>query len=340
MMLVEDITSDNCWSTFVADQAQASYFHHPSWCQFFAAGKNYSIKCFAALHDGKLLGILPVVILRRFLGDLASSLPFFNPAGPLIDASLSDHQAQEAITALLEHAENSLNQRKVLRVSFGLHQHHPYHLLIQQSLLEHHYNRQPSTGYWLKLNGVNFESIQKSYRHGFKDGLRQGKKRGATIIDGRDRVAEVYKLYRQTMIHAEKKPTYDFELVARIVASAFCTTRLCVIDDRPIGFICLLGAQKNYVYWLGGMLRNAVEYRPMHLLMDDLLKQLCEHHAAFLDLGGAATEGLAHFKSSLGASIYESYSFNKTLRPNLERRLFQMDHLLGKFGIPHLQRYI
>lgn len=82
---VLDVTSDvpeRDWDEFVASRPEASGYHVWRWRRVFESAFGHETRYLAAHEDGRIVGVLPLVIIRsRLFGRCAVSLPFVNYGG-------------------------------------------------------------------------------------------------------------------------------------------------------------------------------------------------------------------------------------------------------------------
>lgn len=86
------------WDAYVASRPDASAYHVAAWPQLIGRAFGHEVRLLAAVQDGDITGVLPLVVMRsRLFGTHAVSIPFLNAGGVL-----ANHQA--AAAALLESA--------------------------------------------------------------------------------------------------------------------------------------------------------------------------------------------------------------------------------------------
>src|SRR5688500_14673472 len=79
-----DPSADERWERFLGTHPLAHFCHTSAWLEVLKRTFGYQPAHLAYEHDGKLLGVLPLVAVRsRFTGQRLVSLPFSGPAGPL-----------------------------------------------------------------------------------------------------------------------------------------------------------------------------------------------------------------------------------------------------------------
>jgi len=85
------------WDAFVATRPDASGYHAFVWREIFRDSFGHDSEYLAALRDGRVVGVLPLVIFRsRLFGRFLVSLPFVNYGGVL---TADDEAADELLAA-------------------------------------------------------------------------------------------------------------------------------------------------------------------------------------------------------------------------------------------------
>lgn len=89
------------WDRFVAQSASATFFHQAAMPGLIASVFGHRDRSIAAIRDGQVVGVLPLVELRtRLFGHALISLPFCVYAGPLADEPHTRAVLVEAASAL------------------------------------------------------------------------------------------------------------------------------------------------------------------------------------------------------------------------------------------------
>ncbi len=72
------------WDGFVAQAGESTFFHRLAWRELLSKTLGYEERYLCASANGRLLGILPLMLVRsRLFGTSLTSLPFCSYAGPL-----------------------------------------------------------------------------------------------------------------------------------------------------------------------------------------------------------------------------------------------------------------
>lgn len=76
------------WEAAVAGIAGSTFFHRFGWRELLCAELGYQDRYLCAIRDGRLVGLLPLLLVRsRLFGSSLTSLPFCSYAGPLAEDS-------------------------------------------------------------------------------------------------------------------------------------------------------------------------------------------------------------------------------------------------------------
>jgi serine/alanine adding enzyme len=77
---------DRAWDAYVESHPQRSAYHFSGWARLIARAFRHDAVLLAATEGSKVVGVLPVVLMRsRVFGRFAVSLPFLNEGGLLAD---------------------------------------------------------------------------------------------------------------------------------------------------------------------------------------------------------------------------------------------------------------
>jgi len=90
------------WRRFIAQQPQATAYHHPAWLQAIQQAYGHPGWLVSAWQDGGMVGVLPVCQLRRPGRDAVVSLPFCDLGGPVSEGEDSGSALAEGARTLLD----------------------------------------------------------------------------------------------------------------------------------------------------------------------------------------------------------------------------------------------
>lgn len=75
------------WNAFVAHHPDGSFYHRFEWREVNRACFGHQSVYLAAIEEGRIVGVLPIVQLKsRLFGNIACSMPFVNYGGPCADS--------------------------------------------------------------------------------------------------------------------------------------------------------------------------------------------------------------------------------------------------------------
>lgn len=90
---------DAVWDAYVGAHADGSPYHYAGWPRLIARAFNHEAELLAATVDARVVGVLPLVVMRsRLFGRFVVSLPFLNEGGLLADdAEIERRLVDEAV---------------------------------------------------------------------------------------------------------------------------------------------------------------------------------------------------------------------------------------------------
>ncbi|MEP4546046.1 MAG: FemAB family XrtA/PEP-CTERM system-associated protein [Saccharospirillum sp.] len=110
---------DPLWAQWCQQQPNRSQYHHPVLGQVIRTAMGHQGPVLLALHDGNVVGALPVIIqCSRLFGRFGTSLPYFNYGGPLANSHAVAIALIEAARPLL--AEHQLSHIEIRTTQCGL----------------------------------------------------------------------------------------------------------------------------------------------------------------------------------------------------------------------------
>jgi hypothetical protein len=84
--MVTETRTDADWDAYVRDRTTATAYHFSGWPRLIARACGHEPRLLAAERDGRITGVLPLILMRsRLFGRFAVSLPFLNAGGILAD---------------------------------------------------------------------------------------------------------------------------------------------------------------------------------------------------------------------------------------------------------------
>jgi FemAB-related protein (PEP-CTERM system-associated) len=89
--------TDEVWDAYVAAHPHRSAYHYSGWPRLIARAFGHDVVLLAALDGEKVVGVLPLVVMRsRIFGRFVVSLPFLNDGGLLADDEMAEASLIEA----------------------------------------------------------------------------------------------------------------------------------------------------------------------------------------------------------------------------------------------------
>ena len=93
-------TTGDGWTAYVRGRNDASGYHEWAWRNVFSTAFGYESIYFAARRDGRVVGVLPTVLLDSWLfGRSLISLPFLNYGGVVADDAVAERALLDAAVA-------------------------------------------------------------------------------------------------------------------------------------------------------------------------------------------------------------------------------------------------
>lgn len=295
------------WDQFVLNRRDASGYHLSGWRRVFENAFGHETAYLAAREQGRIVGVLPLVLFRsRLFGRFAVSLPFVNYGGVCAE---DDDVAQALVAKAAAVAEEQRLSHVELR--------HVARQLPQLPVRAHKVTMRLMLGddpvrMWDGLD----RKVRNQVRKAEKSGLtwRRG---GAELLD---RFYEVFAVNMRDL----GTPVYSKRFFEEVVASFPQTATVCLVDhgDRTVaGAIALSHRDVLEVPWASS-LREFRSQCPNNLLYWKIIEHGIDTRHASLDFGRSTpNEGTYHFKEQWGA------------RPE---PLFWEYVMLGARGLPNL----
>lgn len=282
---IVDWDDGDAWDAFVAADDGATFCHLWGWREIFGAGFGHVAHFRAAVRDGSIEGVHPLVRVRsRIFGDYLVSMPFLNYGGPL--------GTLEARTALAEDARQ-------LAGGFGV------------DLLELRSRRRIET---------DLEEVQRKVTvvlplgddadHLFKKGLkakvrsqvRRPMKAGMEVRVGPECVDDFHAVFAEHMrdLGTPVLPKSLFHDLLRVFPDRVVFAGVYA-DDRPVAGGCgFLFGREFEITWASS-LREFNREAPNMLLYWGLMEEMIRRGVADFNFGRCTPGGGTHrFKSQWG----------------------------------------
>lgn len=93
----------DAWNAYVGSSPRASVYHRFEWRDVNARSFGHRTAYFAALEDGRIVGVFPIVQVKSHMfGNIACSLPFVNYGGPSGDSDAIEQALVDAAAKLAD----------------------------------------------------------------------------------------------------------------------------------------------------------------------------------------------------------------------------------------------
>lgn len=97
--------ADGIWDAYVEAHPMRSAYHYSGWPRLIARAFRHDAVLLAAQADGRMTGVLPLLLMRsRLFGRFAVSLPFLNEGGLLADGAAEEDALVEAAIEVARNA--------------------------------------------------------------------------------------------------------------------------------------------------------------------------------------------------------------------------------------------
>lgn len=286
-------THREAWNAFVGSAPAASFYHRYEWRTINAECFGHRSAYLAAMHEGRMLGILPIVQVKsRLFGNIACSLPFVNYGGPCA-------QSPDAQAALMRAAE-------ALCEEWGVE-------YLEVRSRHHLGDRFPVSQHKVSLT-LSLEAdpdlIWKGFKSGHRQDIRRGYKNGFSArVGGAELCDDFFDVLAESWRDLGT-PIYQRSYIRRIAETFEDQVRLCVVyaDGVPAA-AAFDGVHGETVegMWLGTRARHRAQYAG-YVLYWEVIKDACERGFRTFHLGRSSAEsGAEAFKKKWNAEARPLY---------------------------------
>jgi serine/alanine adding enzyme len=279
-------TNPEEWTAYVSSHPQATAYHDWRWRTVFKRAFGYDSVHLAVRRGGRIVGVLPAVVLDSWLfGRALISLPFVNYGGVLADDPLAER-------ALLEAAVASARKARCRHVElrhFG--QHFP-DLPCKRHKVTMKLALRPSAALWDSLD----RKVRNQVRKAQKSGLAY---RGG----GADLLGEFYAVFARNMRDLGT-PVYAREFFEQILAAFPERARIHVVShgSTPIAAGLTLQTGTTVEIPWASSVRDFNTLCPNQLLYWSMLEGAAAGGSTTFDFGRSTpNEGTYRFKEQWGA---------------------------------------
>lgn len=275
------------WDAFVNRHPDATGYHLWAWRDLFVSAFGHEAIYLAALREGAVVGILPIVVLDTWLfGRFAVSLPFVNYGGVVADddgaaRALADEAARLAGERKWKHLEVRHLEQRFPELAAKRHKVGMYLPLAPDE-----------TRQWEQVDRKVRNQVRKAQKSGFE-----------TAQGGVELLGEFYQVFARNMRDLGT-PVYAPGFFGAVLRAFPDRARLFVVRDKstPVS-ASLTFAWRDMVEvpWASSL----KEYRsqcPNMLLYWEMLRAAVAAGAGTFDFGRSTPdEGTFHFKRQWGA---------------------------------------
>lgn len=280
-------TDAAAWDAYVADHADASGYHLWAWRTVFEDVFHHRAHYAAATRDGRLVGVLPLVLFESWLfGRFVVSVPFLNYGGVVADD-------QVAANALVAYAGAVARAHRASHVELR----HDRRRFPALAAKEH------KVAMTLALPPT-VEALWQALDRKVRNQVRKAEKSGLSIVaGGREHLDEFYDVFAVNMRDLGT-PVYPPRLFETVLKTFPDRTRLVIVrsGDRPVaGGLTWRWRTRTEVPWASS-LREFNHVSPNNLLYWTILQHAIGDGSTWLDFGRSTpNEGTYHFKKQWGA---------------------------------------
>ncbi len=288
-----DTSHDAAWNRFVQACPRASFYHRAEWRAVIEQSFGHRSAYLAAVDDGRIAGVFPLVQLKSLLfGNVACSMPFVNYGGP---AGESD-----AVEQLL------LEEGARVAAEWGV-------AYLEMRSQRHLGEAYPCSDHKVSMTialDANPDTLWNAFKTGQRSEIRRAYKNGFTARFGPELVDDFYAILSESWRELGT-PIYRSAYLKRVLSTFADATRLCVVYDaagRPAAG-AFDGIHNGTVegMWLG--MRS--EYRKQlvgYVLYWELIKHACEQGHQRFHLGRSSKDsGGEAFKKKWNAETIQLY---------------------------------
>jgi CelD/BcsL family acetyltransferase involved in cellulose biosynthesis len=282
--------SDPRWLAFIAEQPEATVFHHPAWMSVLAGSYGYD-PFVVVVHDddGAIQAGLPLMkIHSRITGRRWVSLPFSDYCNPLSTGPAALEALTDRVLALAEQGPRvELRWRFPHRPAL-----HPYSHYVLHTLPLH----------------ANTQQVSRQFDSMHRQNVRAARKKGVKIVRGTspEHIHAFYQLHFETRQRkgVPVQPWRFFQLIQRDLLDAGLGFVLLAYKDRdPLAGAVFLHWGRALMCKYSASHEDTLDLRPNNLIFWEGIQWGCAHGFDVLDLGrtARANGGLREFKIRWGA---------------------------------------
>ena len=276
---------------FVQRAAGARLCHTQAWTRMVETAFGYKGYYLAARENGRMCGVLPLMLVRsRLFGDRLLSQPFSDYGGPLTTSvAVSEALYNWAVEIATKRRCDSIELRNTVPLNHNLHV------------------RRDKTSMYLPL-ASDAQDVWKSLRHKTRNRVRKAEKSGLTVrAGGRELISDFYRIWTIRMRQLGT-PCYPCKLFRVIMQTFPEQSRIFVAaqDEVPVA-VLFTYTFKGWVQcsW-GAALRGYDSVGPNYILNWAAIEHYCREGMRWYDFGRSTKGSGQHiFKERWGAQPIE-----------------------------------
>jgi len=276
------------WNAFVQSHPEGNAFHWYGWRAVYQGAFNFESIFLAAVNSsGEWCGILPLVLMRDFLGrKFLVSLPFSSCAGLLCSSS-------EAENALIEEAKTLVNELNCVYLEFRQ----------EKKLAQILTVRDDFVNMLLETDRSEQEIWDTSLKAKTRNQVRKAQASGLRVVWSKDHLNQFYDLFSITMrrLGTPVFPRCFFSLIFTELAKHMELLTVWYDDTLVAGMLLLSGTQDITFPWAASLL----EYKnlcPNNMLYWEAIRHASQGPYLNIDMGRSTPGTGSHqFKRQWGA---------------------------------------
>jgi serine/alanine adding enzyme len=294
------------WDEFVSRYSDL-IFYQSAWSGILKKGFGGQPLYFYLKEGGEIVAGLPGVLLNlRILRVLYASLPYGNLVGkreyfPFFQAELER-----------EFAERGIHQVRITDSPF------------QENWV-------PGPGFegvqtvctLVDLNGMDEESLLKSYGHYVRRDIKRARKNGIVVVKGESKedFSALYELYLKAMERNRAPAKYSQQLVTAVQEFIAVGRRgalfIAKMDETPVAGILLIYSESATHAFLAGSDSRFLKFYPNKFLIHEAIRESVVRRHAVFDFMGSDKEDqdLIRFKSMWGGRAVSVTTYVKDYSP-------------------------
>jgi len=263
------------WDDFVYGHEQASFYHLFGWKTVNEASFGHQTFYLAAVDDGKIRGVFPLVYLQsRVFGKLLCSLPFVNYGGPCVDEpAIEQLLLDEARKIVQQHGIDYLEIRSLRKLGGDL------------PTSEH------KVSITLTLD-KNPDTLWDAFKTGHRNNIRRAYKRGLSVRSGGLELLDTFYDILSESWRNLGTPLYQKSYFERIIKTFPQETKIFVLDHEGVPVSSALNGHFRGIVegmWLGA-LPKAREVESSYVLYWEMIKDACERDFHLYHLGRSTVD--------------------------------------------------